>query len=231
MILEIIAGSVEDALAAERGGATRIELCVDLDQDGLTPPLSLVHAVVAAVRIPARVMLRRRNDFSLQNEAELDALCDAAQAIQRTGAEGLVAGFISGGSVNAPALQRIADSAPLMKMTFHRAFDKVIDPLQAIDALKQIPQVDCILTAGGDGAWQNRADRLGHLQIHASPQITVLAGGGVDAEAIGVLRRQTTLRAFHAGRAARANNHVNGHVLEEKVRALCDAIRGERGQQ
>jgi len=224
MLLEIIAGSVDDALAAERGGATRIELCVDLDQDGLTPPLPLIKSVVAAVRLPVRVMLRRRNDFIIQDETDLRVLCDTARAIQHAGAEGLVLGFIADGRVDAFALREIAHAAPKLKITFHRAFDEIADQLAAIDTLKQFAQVDCILTAGGSGHWRTRASAMMHLQPSASPQMTMLAGGGVDAAAIKLLRRETTLSAFHAGRAARENNAVNGRVLEEKVSALREAI-------
>jgi copper homeostasis protein len=224
MILEIIAGSVEDAIAAERGGATRIELCVDLDHDGLTPPLPLIEAVVGAVHIPARVMLRRRNDFIIHDEADLNELCTTALAIQHIGAEGLVLGFIEAGGVDVIALRRIADAASLMKITFHRAFDAIAESLAAINTLKQHPQVDCILTAGGTGHWQHRALNLTTLQERAFPQITMLTGGGVDVAAIQLLCRATPLRAFHAGRAARENNAVNGRVLEEKVCSLRRAM-------
>jgi copper homeostasis protein len=223
MELEIIAGSVEDALAAERGGATRIELCVALDQDGLTPPQSLVAEVVAAVRIPVRVMLRRRNDFLIHDEADLQWHCDTARAIEQTGAAGLVLGFIADQRVNEAALQQISAAAPRMKITFHRAFDALTDPFAAIDTLKQSSQVDFILTSGGAGDWQQRAGRLMQLQKIASPEIEVLVGGGVDADAIAWLRRHTTLRAFHAGRAARENNAVHGRVSESKVQALREA--------
>lgn len=224
MELEIIASSVEDAIAAESGGATRIELCVALDQDGLTPPLRLVHEVVAAVQIPVRVMLRRRNDFLIHDEAELDALCKDAVAIQHAGAAGLVLGFIADGRANEMALQRIAASAPRMKITFHRAFDALADHHAAIATLKQFSQVDCILTAGGVGDWQQRAERLMQLQHISAPEMTILVGGGVDVDAIHWLCRHSFLSAFHAGRAARENNNVGGRVLDEKVRNLRNAF-------
>lgn len=224
MEFEIIAGSVEDALAAERGGATRIELCVALDQDGLTPPLPLVREVVAAVRIPVRVMLRRRNDFIIRDEGELQSLCAEASAIQDAGAAGLVLGFLESQRVNEIALQRIPAAAPRMKITFHRAFDTLADPFDAIATLKRYSQVDCILTAGGNGDWHERAARLIHLQQLAAPAMDILVGGGVDADAIAWLCDHTTLRAFHAGRAARENDSVHGRVLEERVRALLNSL-------
>lgn len=228
MQLEVIASSVEDAITAERGGATRIELCVALDQDGLTPPLPLMEAIVSAVRIPVRVMLRRRNDFAIQGESDLQALCDTATAIQHAGAAGLVLGFLEGQGVNENALNRIIAAAPRMKITFHRAFDALAnESLQraTIAALKRFPQVDCILTAGSAGDWQRRAERLMQLQQMAAPEMEILIGGGVDAEAIAWLCRHTPLRAFHAGRAAREGSAVNGRVLEAKVRALRDAMQ------
>lgn len=228
MQLEVIASSVEDAITAERGGATRIELCVALDQDGLTPPLPLMEAIVSAVRIPVRVMLRRRNDFAIQGESDLQALCDTATAIQHAGAAGLVLGFLEEQGVNDIALSRILAAAPRMKTTFHRAFDALADEAQqdaTIAALKRFPQVDCILTAGGAGNWRQRAERLTQLQQAAAPEMEILIGFGVNAEAIAWLCQHTPLRAFHAGRAAREGSAVNGRVLEAKVRALRDAMQ------
>lgn len=225
MTLEIIAGSVEDAIAAERGGATRIELCVALDQDGLTPPLPLVREVVAAVRIPVRVMLRRRNDFLIQDEADLQWHCETARAIAQIGAAGLVLGFIADQRVNEMALERIIAAAPRMMITFHRAFDALADQHAAIARLKRFPQVDCILTAGGAGEWRQRAERLMQLQQLAAPEMKILIGGGVDANAIAWLCERTTLRAFHAGRAAREGNAVHGRVLDAQARRLQAAMQ------
>ena len=228
MLLEVIAGSVEDAIAAERGGATRIELCVDLDQDGLTPPLCLVQAVTSAIRIPTRVMLRPRNDFLAKSDAEISALCDTAQAIAQCGAAGMVLGFIEDACINERAVHAIASAAPTLKITFHRAFDALDDPFDAIQRLKRFAQVDCILTAGGSGNWAQRAQRLIQLRQCAAPEVTILAGGGVDADAIEWLCRHTPLRAFHAGRAAREHNAVNGRVIEESVRTLSLALNKSR---
>jgi copper homeostasis protein len=228
MELEIIASTVEDALNAERGGATRIELCVDLEQDGLTPPLSLVTEVVAAVRIPVRVMLRRRNDFTLEDEGDLQWHCDTARIIEQMGADGVVLGFVQDGRVNEAALQRITAAAPQVKITFHRAFDVLEDPFTAIDALKRFPQVDCILTSGGAGDWPQRAQQLITLQQRASPAMKILVGGGVTEETITWLCQHTPLHAFHAGRAARENHRVSGRVLEQNVCLLSDAIHQRR---
>ena len=85
MLIEVIAQSVADAVAAEAGGADRLELVRDLDQDGLTPPPELVRAVCGAVRIPVSVMIRPRNAFTLAAD-EREQIAAEAQAAVVAGA-------------------------------------------------------------------------------------------------------------------------------------------------
>src|ERR687897_3650985 len=93
-LLEVIACTVDDAVAAERGGADRIELVRDLGRGGLTPDIALAAAVVDAVRIPVRVMIREEEPFVVSDAAVARALCDAARAISGLRVEGLVLGFV-----------------------------------------------------------------------------------------------------------------------------------------
>src|SRR2546421_13095154 len=98
IFLEVIAVSVDDALAAERGGARRIELISRFDLGGLTPPLELVRDVVNSVGIPVRVMLRESADFDVRDESERAKLCATARELAATGIDGLVCGFLLDGN-------------------------------------------------------------------------------------------------------------------------------------
>jgi hypothetical protein len=77
-ILEVIACSVEDAVEAERGGATRLEVISRFDLGGLTPPLALVRDIRARVRLPVRVMLRESESFEVADAGERHRLCRLA---------------------------------------------------------------------------------------------------------------------------------------------------------
>src|SRR5688572_29843809 len=100
VLLEVIAETVEDARVAEQGGAGRIELVRDLSRGGLTPPLALVEAVVRAVSIPVRVMIRESEPFELNDPGDLPRLQKSARGVLDCGAAGLVLGFLRDGAVD-----------------------------------------------------------------------------------------------------------------------------------
>jgi copper homeostasis protein len=218
-LLEVIASSVEDARAAERGGARRLEIVRSLDAGGLTPPLSLVREIVAAVSIPVRVMLRENAGYEASGEPEIENLCRAAGEFAALGVDGLVLGFLHKRALDLPLMERILRHAPGVKATFHRAFEELSDPASAIAALKTVPQFDRILTsgAGADPAL------LTHL---AAPQLQILVGGGLDQEKIRLLLRTPAIREFHVGRAARRNAQIHEPVDPAQVRQLAQLLAG-----
>src|SRR5215813_7858155 len=93
-ILEIIVCTVEDSVAAERGGANRLEIISQYEAGGLTPSFDLVREITSTVKVPARVMLRESEPFVVTDEDEIEKLCDAARAFAQLPVEGLVLGFL-----------------------------------------------------------------------------------------------------------------------------------------
>ncbi|HUJ21475.1 MAG TPA: copper homeostasis protein CutC, partial [Bryobacteraceae bacterium] len=202
-LLEVIACSVADAIAAERGGAGRLELVRALDVGGLTPPLPLVREIVKSVSIPVRVMVRENAGFELADPSELDTLCRAAREIAELQTDGLVLGFLRGRTLDVELNKHILSQAPNLKATLHRAFEELEDPESALAELKTWPQCDRILTSGAGQSWPERMRGLQQLADRASPELTVIVGAGLDAERIRLLVGNTNIREFHVGRAAR----------------------------
>jgi len=225
-LLEVIVLSVDDARAAERGGAGRLEIVRDLDREGLTPAFDLVARIVAAVSIPVRVMLRAREPFDGHAEGDLGALADAAVRFSTLGVDGFVTGFLKGGAVDLNALGRVLAGVPGSRVTFHRAFEAAADAGAAVESLKLVSLVDRVLATGGTGAWPGRAERLERLARQARPRIIPVAAAGVDEAGIKYLRDRTSLREFHVGRAARDEARVDRPVSAARVAALARAVAG-----
>src|SRR5437899_1065189 len=99
-VLEVIACSVADAVEAEKGGANRLEVISHFEVGGLTPPLGLVREIMAAVRLPVRVMVRDSPGYTAVGEAERRRLCAAASELNRLGVDGLVLGFLREGEID-----------------------------------------------------------------------------------------------------------------------------------
>ena len=194
----------------------------DLDAGGLTPDIGLVSQVAAAVRIPVRVMLRESASMFIKDGAELGVLHKKALEIRAFKVDGFVAGFLNPSTtdIDIAALQSIIAIGPEMKITFHRAFDELRDPIAAIGLLKTIPQIDRILTIGGAGSWAERRARLHQWQLCAAPEITILAGAGVLLPVISDLQQDPHITEMHVGRAARLPQENHGRVSRLQVAQL-----------
>ncbi len=224
MILEVIATTVKDALEAELGGATRLELVRELQVGGLTPELNVVREVLDSVSIPVRVMLRERNDFLAGDAREIQHLGGLAGELSSLPVEGLVLGFVKDGKLDLECVAKLLACAPNLKATLHHAFEEV-EPLSAIQEVKRLKQVDRILTHGGRGDWETKIGRLLSYQKAGFPEFNLLVGGGLDAETIEMISTKTSLREFHVGRAAREHSSIAGSVQREKVSALVKAMK------
>ena len=137
----------------------------------------------------------------------------------------MVLGFLRGGEIDVQLTERVLSYAPNLRATFHHAFEEAEDQSEAIRALKQIKQVDRILTSGGTGEWPEKIARLSRYAKEASPEIEILAGGGMDEQSIRMICQTTSIREFHVGRAAREPASAIGVVRSERVKALVETIQ------
>ncbi|MER5933873.1 copper homeostasis protein CutC [Streptomyces sp. NPDC002054] len=202
-VLEVIALSAEDAIAAQAGGADRLELVTDMAADGLTPPRETFAAIRAAVDIPLRVMLRKTDGFAA---GDVSALVAEARALRAEGAEEFVLGFLlPDGSPDLAAVEAVVAELAGCRWTFHRAIDRAADRDQLRKALADLPGLDTYLTAGAAGGVDAglpillaEAARRGEPGYRAQ----LLVGGGLTLGHLPILRA-AGIDAFHIGSAAR----------------------------
>jgi copper homeostasis protein len=223
-LLEVIVCSVADAIEAERGGANRLEVVRDLHLGGLTPSLKLVCEIKDAIELPVRVMLRESPGYQINDPDEIARLCRAAEAFASLDVDGFVLGFLNDGEVDVELTQRVLACAPHLRATFHHAFEDANDKLRALTEIKRLPQVDRILSSGGTDKLKWRVQRLAEYEHAAAPELTILAGGGIDGDAIVEVKRATSIREFHVGRAARLNFQVDGEVQASLVSGLVQKL-------
>ena len=224
-VLEVIAYTVADAVAAQKGGANRLEIVRNLEQGGLTPSFELVREISETVDLPLRVMVRESVGFETCGEDEIDTLCEAARKFAMLRVDGLVLGYLKDGTVDLALCERMLDCAPNLKATFHHAFEDANDQTQALMEIKQLAQIDRILSNGSSDSLSERIEQFQLYQQLASPGIGIIAGGGIDLEAIAQRGRGTKIREFHVGRAARLDNQVDGEVMEELVSELVRKVK------
>ncbi|GAB3672898.1 copper homeostasis protein CutC [Actinocorallia lasiicapitis] len=209
-MLEVIALTVADAVAAERGGADRLELVADMAADGLTPDAGTVAEIRAAVGIPIRPMLRANAGFAT-HQAELDRLRCAAEALAEAGADGFVFGFLDAGRVDLPAACALARTVAPLPWTFHRAVDHAVG---GWDDVRRLQGLDQILTSGSTTSVRDGIETL-RRRAEADSRL-ILAGGGLRQEDVPVLRA-AGVTGFHVGGAVRKARSWDAPVDEGLV--------------
>ncbi len=229
LLLEVIVQTVSDAREATRGGADRLEVVRDIRDGGLTPPLSLVRAIAEETSLPLRVMVRENAGYGMGSD-ELRVLRAAAADFYGLGVDGIVLGFAEHGQLALDDVRRVLEAAPDVRVTFHRAFDQLRDPVTAIEELLRVPQIDRILTDGGGGDAVSRCRRLSEYRARAGDRLEILAGGGVDEPILAHLAATGCVREIHVGRIARHGNDPEGAVSADRVRRLRDTCESRRAQ-
>jgi copper homeostasis protein len=226
MLLEVIVQTLADAKAAAAGGADRLEVVREIDRGGLTPALDLVRAIQAEVPLPLRVMVRENDGFGVSDARELDALQRTFAELAALRVHGAVMGFAADGAIDLDTTRSVMAAAPDLPVTFHRAFDSVRDSCAAIDAVAGLPQVDRILTGGGDDDWTMRIERLHGCVNRASGRLTIVAGGGVDRTGLRLLAAGGIVSEAHVGRIAREPAVATAPVSARCVRRLKALMLG-----
>ena len=218
-LLEVIAVDARDARAAVAGGADRLELVSEMQHAGFAPSVETFEAVRAAVEVPLRVMIRRREGFSAGGVQGVAELVHTAEALRRAGADEFVLGWLDpDGTVDVEAVRAVLDTLGGAKWTFHKAIDATNLRDSVYEAVRKLPGLDTVLTSGGHPAAADGAEVLA-AEAERERRLggpRVLVGGGLTREAVPGLQA-AGLDAFHVGTAVRADGTWNSAVDPDKV--------------
>ncbi len=207
IIYEVVTEDVAGVLAAEAGGAHRVEFCSALDVGGLTPSIGLVQeAIQCRKHIPIMVMIRPRGGDFCYNETEFNTMLADIDAIKATGADGVVFGVLhSDGTVDTARTNQLVLRARPMLVTFHRAFDMTVDPYDALDALIE-GGIDRVLTSGQEATAAKGMACIQRLVKQADGRITILAGSGIRPANVQKLVVQTGVQEVHGSAFAKTQS-------------------------
>lgn len=215
-MLEIIASTVEEAVAAEQAGADRIELVSALSEGGLTPSYGLIRQVVSTVEIPVHVLVRPHSKSFVYSKSDEETIITDIDLIRELGAAGIVVGSLTAdGRVDEGFLGRIIKHKGELSLTFHRAIDSSRDILEAAEVLADFPEVDRILTSGGQATALEGKETIVRL-IADYPDLIILPGSGITLENAEALLEATKASELHVGSAVLQD----GAIQKERVEAL-----------
>lgn len=202
LLLEIAANSLESALAAQAGGADRVELCGNLGEGGTTPSYGTLALARERLRIPLYALIRPRGGDFVYSLDEWEVMRRDVESCARLGCDGVVIGALDAeGNVDMAGCRVLTEAAGTMSITFHRAFDCVSDRAAA---LENVVALGCerILTSGGADDALAGAPAIATDIARARGRLALMAGAGLAADNIAEVVRRTGAREFHSSARA-----------------------------
>ncbi len=197
ILFEACVDSVESALAAQEGGADRVELCADLLEGGVTPSAGIIQLTRRYLHIPIHVLIRPRGGDFCYSESEFEVIQRDIETAKQLGANAAVFGILNAdGSVDKEHTAMLVALARPLSVTFHRAFDRTREPFQALETLIDLG-IERLLTSGQAASALEGADLIRDLVQRAGSRITIMAGAGVNEQTVGKIVRQTGVKEVH----------------------------------
>jgi|SRR5579872_790954 copper homeostasis protein len=196
--VEICVDSIESAIAADNGGAHRVELCSNLAEGGTTPSTGLVEGVRQRIGANLYVLVRPRPGDFCYSEDEFEVMKRDVLAAKRLGADGVVVGILTeDGLVDVQRTRCLVELAEPMGATFHRAFDMSPDLSIALEDVIDAG-VDRILTSGGEQRAEDSIATIAKLVAAAEDRIKIMVGGGIRPTNVRRVLAETRAREIHA---------------------------------
>lgn len=195
---EICTNGVESCIAAQEGGAQRVELCASIPEGGTTPSygeIKLARQMLTTTRL--HVIIRPRGGNFVYSELEAGRMLADINVCKQLGADGVVFGCLTRkGDVDKTLCRRLLEASEGMSTTFHRAFDRTAHPSQALEDIITLG-FQRILTSGQQPTAEAGIPLLKELQEQAQGRIILMAGSGVNESNIQRIQEETGINEFH----------------------------------
>ena len=206
-MVEVCANGVESCIAAQEGGADRVELCAGIPEGGTTPSygeIKVARRVLTTTRL--HVIIRPRGGDFLYTDLEVERMAEDIAICRELGVDGVVFGCLNAdGTFDIEKNRYLMECSRGMSVTCHRAFDRAVNPEQALEDVIALG-FDRILTSGQQPKAEQGIDLLARLHRQAAGRIILMAGSGVTERNIRRIREATGLTEFHfSGREPQAS--------------------------
>jgi len=197
-IKEACVESTDQAVNAEINGADRIELCKNLDLDGLTPEINVIQNTMKSVNIPVKVMIRPRPGNFIYSNDEIKSMEQDIDLCKKLNVPKVVIGILtSSGNINTIITKRLASRAYPMAITFHKAIDQTEDILYELDRLSRIQEISSILTSGGEKTAINGQSMLRKIIDQYGKRFDIIVAGSITHKNFDEIHGLINAREYH----------------------------------
>lgn len=215
--VEICLEDIESAIAAQQGGANRIELCDNLTVGGTTPSIGLISQTRKQLEIELQVIIRPRGGNFCYSDIEFNVMKEDIEAAKSVGVDGIVTGILNtDGTIDTSRTNSLVQIANPIPVTFHRAFDHTKDPFDSLELLVDIG-VSRILSSGKAPSAIEGLSLLKQLQEKAKNRISIMAGGGINHENVQLIINQTQIQEIHAGSSCTQPDYTKTYFQSSDV--------------
>ncbi|MDJ1469716.1 copper homeostasis protein CutC [Xanthocytophaga flava] len=195
--VEICVNSAISAIEAQKGGANRVELCENLWEGGTTPSAGTIAIARKNLTIQLFVIIRPRGGDFLYSDDEFEVMKHDILTAKQLGADGIVTGILTAdGRVDIPRMKELKELAAPLPITFHRAFDMVADPYQALEDCIALG-MDRILTSGLEKSAIEGMELIAELVQKAAGRIRIMPGSGINEKNVHKLVQYTGVKEVH----------------------------------
>ena len=197
-IKEACVESTDQAVNAERNGANRIELCKNLNLDGLTPEIDVIQNTMKSVNIPVKVMIRPRPGNFIYSHNEIKSMEQDIDLCKRLNVPEVVIGILTGsGNIDTIIAKRLASQAFPMAITFHKAIDQTEDILYELDRLSGIKEISSILTSGGENTAIKGQSMLRKIIDQYGKRFDIIVAGSITHKNFDEIHGLINAREYH----------------------------------
>ncbi|WP_438966462.1 copper homeostasis protein CutC [Flavobacterium sp.] len=220
--LEIACFNLESALIAQENGADRVELCVEMNLGGITPSLQLIKEARKKLSIDLYVMIRPRGGNFVYSEEEFKIMKNQISEIKKLNVNGFVFGILnSDNTINLVKNIELVELANPFPCTFHKAFDEVVNPFEALEEL-----IECgfqtILTSGNAPNVNKGINQLERLVEKAIDKINIMPGGSLRSSNLNEIKQKTKANFFHSSAITDATEIANPIEIQ-KLKSILNA--------
>ena len=206
LVLEVCSNGLDSALNAQRAGADRIELCDFLEAGGITPLSDVISIVKERIVIPVHVLIRPRPGNFIYSKEEFKKMQKEIETSLKLKVEGIVVGILNHeGDTDIARCAELVKMVKPLSLTFHRAFDKVKNPIIALEEIIELG-FDHILTSGQNENCLEGSDQISQLIKQADGRISIMPGAGITEENIGEIVKRTGANEFHFSAKVKLQN-------------------------